>query len=162
MSGPGACATAVEDEGDGSYVVTWSAALSGPYRLSVLVNGSHVQGSPFQVHAEGSAHPHPGGGAVWVSPRAGLTPQAAAARSPRGGAPHACSSSAIVTRSGSVMHAHTARVAPPLHPASPLASGAGVMQIEMLSPPGGACVATPSPHLSASLRTRAESVRHWR
>lgn len=52
MSGPGACATAVEDHGDGSYTVSWGAALSGAYRLSVLVSGAHVQGSPFGVYVE--------------------------------------------------------------------------------------------------------------
>ena len=49
MSGPGACSTAVEDNLDGSYSVTWAAMLSGTYRLSVLIGGGHVQGSPFGV-----------------------------------------------------------------------------------------------------------------
>ena len=45
MSGPGACCTSVEDHGDGSYTIAWAAALSGTYRLGVLVNGAHVRGS---------------------------------------------------------------------------------------------------------------------
>ena len=52
LSGPGACATSVEDHHDGSYTVSWAAALSGSYRLSVLVGGAHVQGSPFNVHVD--------------------------------------------------------------------------------------------------------------
>ena len=55
MSGPGACTTAVEDNGDGSYTVKWAAALTGMYRLSVLLGGGHVMGSPFGVHVEATS-----------------------------------------------------------------------------------------------------------
>ena len=52
MSGPGACSTSVEDHHDGSYTVTWAAMLSGTYRLSVLLGGGHVKGSPFGVYVD--------------------------------------------------------------------------------------------------------------
>ena len=52
MSGPGACCTSVDDHRDGSYTVGWAAALSGTYRLSVLVNGAHIRGSPFGLHVD--------------------------------------------------------------------------------------------------------------
>ena len=52
MSGPGGCTTAVRDNYDGSYTITWSAALSGVYRISVLVNGGHVRGSSFPVRVD--------------------------------------------------------------------------------------------------------------
>lgn len=52
LSGPGACSTAVEDNLDGTYTVTWSAMLSGMYRVSVLVDGGHVAGSPFAVQVD--------------------------------------------------------------------------------------------------------------
>ena len=52
MSGPGACSTAVEDNLDGSYTVSWSAVLSGIYRVGVLVGGAHVTGSPFAVQVK--------------------------------------------------------------------------------------------------------------
>ncbi|KOO23122.1 hypothetical protein Ctob_010810 [Chrysochromulina tobinii] len=54
LSGPGACSTTVEDHLDGSYTISWSAVLSGVYRVSVLVDGAHCAGSPFAVQASSS------------------------------------------------------------------------------------------------------------
>ena len=41
----------VEDKGDGSYLVTYTAArtLSGFYKLNVCLRGVHIRGSPFTV-----------------------------------------------------------------------------------------------------------------
>ena len=55
LSGPGACSTTVEDHLDGSYTISWSAVLSGVYRVSVLVDGAHCAGSPFAVQVDPAA-----------------------------------------------------------------------------------------------------------
>ena len=45
----------VTDCGDGRYVVTWSAGLTGTYTIGVDVNGLPLQGSPFSIVVEGDA-----------------------------------------------------------------------------------------------------------
>eukprot|EP00462_Mataza_sp_D1_P012321 CAMPEP_0175150936 /NCGR_PEP_ID=MMETSP0087-20121206/18181_1 /TAXON_ID=136419 /ORGANISM="Unknown Unknown, Strain D1" /LENGTH=574 /DNA_ID=CAMNT_0016437005 /DNA_START=30 /DNA_END=1754 /DNA_ORIENTATION=+ len=42
----------LEDKGDGTYVATYTlpAGAKGDCSLSVLLRGSHIQGSPFRVH----------------------------------------------------------------------------------------------------------------
>lgn len=44
----------VEDKGDGTYVGTYTIDANAPvaYQLSVLLQGSHIQGSPFHVRVK--------------------------------------------------------------------------------------------------------------
>ena len=39
----------IVDRGDGTHEVTYVAGLSGRYRVSVTIDGAHVDGSPFTV-----------------------------------------------------------------------------------------------------------------
>ena len=64
---PGASESIVEDHGDGSYSVSWVTPVTGRCRVSILVGGAHVQGSPFSFRVvaavsspplAGRAHSH--------------------------------------------------------------------------------------------------------
>ena len=49
--------TNVQDKGDGNYLVTYTIPGSAKwvdYKLSVLLRGAHIQGSPFTVHMASS------------------------------------------------------------------------------------------------------------
>ena len=49
--------TNVQDKGDGNYLVTYTipgSAKRVDYKLSVLLRGAHIQGSPFTVHMASS------------------------------------------------------------------------------------------------------------
>ena len=49
--------TNVQDKGDGNYLVTYTIPGSAKwvdYKLSVLLRGAHIQGSPFTVHIASS------------------------------------------------------------------------------------------------------------
>ena len=45
---------AVEDNQDGSYVVTYSVAISGKYALQLTIGGQHIMGSPFRLVVAGA------------------------------------------------------------------------------------------------------------
>jgi hypothetical protein len=48
VNGPSGQAQAeVQDKGDGTYHVTYKAIDSGDYKISVLLNGHNIKGSPF-------------------------------------------------------------------------------------------------------------------
>ena len=40
---------AVVDRGDGTYLISYSAAISGKYSLAVTIRGQHIDGSPFRL-----------------------------------------------------------------------------------------------------------------
>ena len=40
----------IVDQSDGSYLLEWKSSFSGTFPLDVLVDGSHVQGSPISVN----------------------------------------------------------------------------------------------------------------
>ena len=45
------------DCADGTYLVSYSAAISGKYSLALMIHGQHIDGSPFRLvvaSAEGS------------------------------------------------------------------------------------------------------------
>lgn len=65
---PGASDTLVEDYDDGSYGISWVATLTGQSRMSVLVSGTHVQGSPFALRVVPAAGSTPGAGPWSRSP----------------------------------------------------------------------------------------------
>jgi len=48
VNGPhGAAEASLQDRGDGTYHVTYKAVDSGDYKVSVLLNGQNIRGSPF-------------------------------------------------------------------------------------------------------------------
>jgi hypothetical protein len=40
---------AVVDRGDGTYLISYSADISGKYSLAVTIHGQHIDGSPFRL-----------------------------------------------------------------------------------------------------------------
>lgn len=40
---------ALLDRGDGTYLISYSAEISGRYSLAVTIHGEHINGSPFRV-----------------------------------------------------------------------------------------------------------------
>ena len=52
--GPGPLRPSVNDEGDGSYTVSYLATVSGTYSLSVSCNAAPIPGSPFAITVEPS------------------------------------------------------------------------------------------------------------
>ena len=40
---------AVLDRGDGTYLISYSAEISGRYSLAVTIHGEHINGSPFRL-----------------------------------------------------------------------------------------------------------------
>lgn len=47
IEGPGQVHPQFDDNGDGSYVVTYALPNRGRYTINVLLNKQHIQGSPF-------------------------------------------------------------------------------------------------------------------
>ena len=49
----------VVDRGDGTYRVTYVAAVSGNCQMLVTLNRQHIVGSPFDLTVEGARRPAP-------------------------------------------------------------------------------------------------------
>ena len=54
----GQLGTAIDDEGNGTYHVTYQAPTPGTYRIDILHNGEHIPNSPFtaEIHMPPVAH----------------------------------------------------------------------------------------------------------
>ena len=132
MSGPGASATRVEDHHNGSYTVTWSAALSGAHRLSVLLSGGHVKGSPFNVWIE---MPTP------ASPRAQPSSPSQSPRTGGADSPRSCATAAARSTAHSAGHGRPP-AAPSTAHASPAAIASHITSSCVLSPGAGSTSST--------------------
>jgi len=55
FNGPAEMDVAIEDNGDGSYTITYEPKISGDYVLSIELGDKQVNGSPFPIHVEPSS-----------------------------------------------------------------------------------------------------------
>lgn len=56
IRGPSKVSPALTDNGDGTYEVQWEGSVTGAYLISVLLNGDHIDGSPYAARVVVPGH----------------------------------------------------------------------------------------------------------